>query len=101
MKEYVELCHLQAIQITKEFYSGEARKLRSTSELATTKHHSFLDSFILAGSYKKLYNHTHLVSAYARKDFASTKLAKGVKEKWKSCLSLPSLCRGTAKHVSL
>ncbi|CAD6238556.1 unnamed protein product [Miscanthus lutarioriparius] len=40
----------------------EAQKYK---RVATTKHDSFLDSFLPVGSYKKLYSYTHLINGFA------------------------------------
>nr|CAB3487821.1 unnamed protein product [Digitaria exilis] len=40
----------------------EAQKYK---QVATTKHDSFLDSFLPIGSYKKLYSYTHLINGFA------------------------------------
>jgi len=40
----------------------EAQKYK---RVATTKHDSFLDSFLPMGSYKKLYSYTHLINGFA------------------------------------
>ncbi|PAN39383.1 hypothetical protein PAHAL_7G238700 [Panicum hallii] len=40
----------------------EAQKYK---RVATTKHDSFLDSFLPIGSYKKLYSYTHLINGFA------------------------------------
>ncbi|RCV34784.1 hypothetical protein SETIT_7G186000v2 [Setaria italica] len=40
----------------------EAQKYK---QVATTKHDSFLDSFLPMGSYKKLYSYTHLINGFA------------------------------------
>ncbi|CAL5030747.1 unnamed protein product [Urochloa decumbens] len=40
----------------------EAQKYK---QVATTKHDSFLDSFLPIGSYKKMYSYTHLINGFA------------------------------------
>ncbi|KAF8687859.1 hypothetical protein HU200_042551 [Digitaria exilis] len=61
----ITLACLMQISLTKEFLFRRGEEAQKYKQVATTKHDSFLDSFLPIGSYKKLYSYTHLINGFA------------------------------------
>ncbi|KAF8702874.1 hypothetical protein HU200_032710 [Digitaria exilis] len=61
----ITLTYLMQISLTKEFLFRRGEEAQKYKQVATTKHDSFLDSFLPIGSYKKLYSYTHLINGFA------------------------------------
>jgi hypothetical protein len=51
--------------LIREFSFRRGEEAQKYKQVATTKHESFLDSFLPMGSYKKLYSYTHLINGFA------------------------------------